>query len=781
MLNAALAYIEMGFRVFPVEVKGKKPLIKEWQKKATTDEAVLREWWEKWPKANIGLAAGEESGFFVLDIDTKDDQPGNESFNELEIEVGLPEETLEARTGSGGRHLFYRYPSNRPVRNKQSFRPGLDIRGEGGYVVAAPSIHPDTGQPYTWPYGVKMTIAEAPKAFLDVIAPRGNAQKPPEQPKQPQEPVSSPSARPHATPVIERASSYLKECAPAIEGSGGHDALLWAARAMVIGFELSDTDALNLLWREFNPRCAPPWNPMNPASSRDFERKVSEARKTPGEKPRGWLLDECGLRTDDEALQSLGMRLRDGLLAAAGNATIVKQGKPEPNLHVADKRKVEPAKIDLASPKFVPFPMDVLPSQIAAFGHKLAEAHNVDDSFAGLPMLVVTAAAMGNAFRIKVKEGWEIPPTLWGGIVAAPGQNKTGPLQAILSALRKTPAIDVNDDSMLNPQGRMIYSDVTLEQMINRLAASPRGLCLYRNEFAGWLKSFNAYKRGGGDEQAWLEFWDAHEYQLDRKTNNEDVFIPAASVSIVGGMQPKVLVECFDPGRFASGLVQRVLITHPPRRRRRWSNIEVTVEDKAFWTETITWLRTRPFASLDTNNQQYAPHVLGLTPTARARFIEFFEDLGDEIEAMDVLAQEFASKTDVIGARLALCHHGLRLATKEIDPNLFSVTPVSLESIEAGCELAKWFLNEQVRVYGLANSAYKEMVLTSLVNKINRDFGGSVSVRRFQRSNGRKYKRAQDVKEAMQQLVDAGLGMWDEHEDLFTVKPNAGVDRQEEG
>jgi hypothetical protein len=106
---------------------------------------------------------------------------------------------------------------------------------------------------------------------------------------------------------------------------------------------------------------------------------------------------------------------------------------------------------------------------------------------------------------------------------------------------------------------------------------------------------------------------------------------------------------------------------------------------------------------------------------------------------------------------------------------------VSLESIEAGCELAKWFLNEQVRVYGLANSAYKEMVLTSLVNKINRDFGGSVSVRRFQRSNGRKYKRAQDVKEAMQQLVDAGLGMWDEHEDLFTVKPNAGVDRQEEG
>ena len=754
MLNAALAYAERGWRVHPLIPKDKKPLVKQWQEEATTDADAITEWWTKWPDANIGIATGEGSGFFVLDVDG---EKGSRSLTVMENEIGPIPETLEAKTGTGGRHLLLQMATDREIRNKQNFMPGLDIRGEGGYIMVAPSIHPETGRAYDWPYGIETAIAEPPAAFLGVICPI-------RQELPIQEPVSRPPERPGGTPVIERASLYLQECEPAVQGAGGHDALLWAARALMVGFELSRSDALALLWNDFNPRCSPPWSRAKGDEIKDFERKVDEVLRTPGQKPRGWLLDECGLRSDDEAMAALGNKLRDGLLASIA---------PKPAAPVNSAPKIEIAKetappLARTTPKFVPFPMDVLPPKAAKYGTKTAEAHCVDPAFTGLPMLVVASAAMGNAFRLRLKEGFEVPPTLWGGIVAASGTNKSGPLRAITAPLRVVPTMDQLDEEtlLLNPQARLVVSDATLEAVVAKLAISPRGLCTYRNELAGWVKSFNAYKKGGGDEQAWIEFWDAHEYQLDRKTNSEEVSIASAAVSVIGGIQPKVLVECFDPGKFASGLVPRLLIAHPPQRRTSWTDSEVDVEQQKEWNESIIWLRTRPFASLDSNTSQYVPHVLKLTPTAQARYIEFFNQISNEIMKMDEMSQTFASKSRVIAARLALCIHGLQMAELRSTAKL---KDVSLEAVEAGNTLARWFLNEQMRVYGLANEEHNHQEMLELIGKIKADFGGSVSVRDLMRSNGRRYKSSIDAKKDLDQLASAGLGLWDAKQDRFTV------------
>ena len=85
--------------------------------------------------------------------------------------------------------------------------------------------------------------------------------------------------------VIRRASAYLAKMPPSVSGSGGHDAAYAAAQAMVNGFALDAADAEQLLLAEFNPQCSPPW------SDADLIRKVSEAIKSPGDKPRGWLLN----------------------------------------------------------------------------------------------------------------------------------------------------------------------------------------------------------------------------------------------------------------------------------------------------------------------------------------------------------------------------------------------------------------------------------------------------------------------------------------------------------
>lgn len=178
MLEWALRYIKLGWAVFPL--KGKEPLTAHGLSEASLNEEQVRAWWAKWPRANIGLVTGGVS--FVLDIDIKDD--GEETWDALRMRYGgkLPD-TLEATTGSGGRHIHFAMPDF-PVRNSiGKLGPGLDIRGIGGYVVAPPSIHPETKRPYIWdgilPPG-EQPIAAAPAWLLKLI--QEAAKRPPTAP-----------------------------------------------------------------------------------------------------------------------------------------------------------------------------------------------------------------------------------------------------------------------------------------------------------------------------------------------------------------------------------------------------------------------------------------------------------------------------------------------------------------------------------------------------------------------------------------------------------------------
>lgn len=131
MLDYALAYARNGWRVFPLGVKGKKPLIEKGKGclDATTDEEVIKGWWGRTPLANIGLATGHS--FFAVDID-----PRHNGHLWLES-VNLPD-TIYQQTGTGGFHYLFCGPPS--VKNGvSSVAPGVDIRGEGGYIVAAPS------------------------------------------------------------------------------------------------------------------------------------------------------------------------------------------------------------------------------------------------------------------------------------------------------------------------------------------------------------------------------------------------------------------------------------------------------------------------------------------------------------------------------------------------------------------------------------------------------------------------------------------------------------------
>lgn len=171
MYQAAVQYIKMGLAVFPLEERGKRPKTRNGFKDATTDAAQVKAWWQQWPNANIGIATGKRSGgIFVIDLDIDEDKgiDGYHTLEDWQRENGKFPETWTAITGRGGYHLYFH--SNSEIKNRAGIIDGVDVRGDGGYVVAPPSVH-SNGNRYEWEYDPEeFDLAEANnnvKYFLD--------------------------------------------------------------------------------------------------------------------------------------------------------------------------------------------------------------------------------------------------------------------------------------------------------------------------------------------------------------------------------------------------------------------------------------------------------------------------------------------------------------------------------------------------------------------------------------------------------------------------------------
>jgi hypothetical protein len=160
------ALTKRGWRVFPVN--GKRPIIKDWPNEATSNGLKARALFNGNADANIGIACGAESDLVVIDLD------GNTGIESWEALTAFEENplTYQVATGRGGRHIYFRHPGV-PIRNSASrIAPSIDVRADGGYVVAAGSIHPDTQLEYlvevdapvaTMPEWLIKKLEEAPR------------------------------------------------------------------------------------------------------------------------------------------------------------------------------------------------------------------------------------------------------------------------------------------------------------------------------------------------------------------------------------------------------------------------------------------------------------------------------------------------------------------------------------------------------------------------------------------------------------------------------------------
>jgi putative DNA primase/helicase len=185
-LQYALAYVRRGLRVFPThwpifdsggvkcscfnpkcESIGKHPLTKHGVHDASDSEDRVREWWKVRPHANIGLATGGAAGILALDVDPR--HGGDDTLAALEREHGEIPPTWRFLTGGGGEHILFEHPEETVRNSAGKLGDGLDIRSDGGYIVAPPSLHA-SGRRYAISvdhHPQEVPLAEVPQWLLD--------------------------------------------------------------------------------------------------------------------------------------------------------------------------------------------------------------------------------------------------------------------------------------------------------------------------------------------------------------------------------------------------------------------------------------------------------------------------------------------------------------------------------------------------------------------------------------------------------------------------------------
>lgn len=244
---------------------GKHPITADGFKSATDDEAQLDAWEAQYPGCNWAIATGAVSGIFVVDQDIKPGKNGVALWAALEAEHGQAPETRTVRTGGGGTQLYFKHPgfhvglSQNKLGNLKT--PGIDVRGDGGYVVCPVSNHISGG---SYELTRDIPCAAASPWLLSLIQSSSSVQDADIGVQLKTDRGYFPTASPA---VLQAAADALDQHGPAIEGEGGDAHTFRVAAILIHDFALTDEEAWPLL-QEWNTTCRPPW------SDRDLRAKL---------------------------------------------------------------------------------------------------------------------------------------------------------------------------------------------------------------------------------------------------------------------------------------------------------------------------------------------------------------------------------------------------------------------------------------------------------------------------------------------------------------------------
>ncbi len=502
--------------------------------------------------------------------------------------------------------------------------------------------------------------------------------------------------------------------------------------------------------------------------------RVIEPQK-PHKDLRDWL--RAGASTSDLWQEVERARVRH----APSSPWHAKLNPPKPSL-LAKLQHVVP---------YVPFPIRELPAPFDRYVEEAANSIRVDPSLVALPLLAAAAGAVGNARCVLVKFDWFEPCALWTACIKESGEGGTPAFKAGVDPLRKidrqryheyqvelaenvkkreafraaTKAAknnELNADAPKEPAPPScvchVVSDITIEALATVLEENPRGVLYARDELSGFVRSHNEYKpKGGSDTANWLSMYSAEDIKIHRKTGEQKrIFVRRAIVSITGTIQPGVLRRVMNKENHENGMLARFFLSWPPRQPRGWS--EKSIDESTASAVARVYDR---LTSMEPDVDEFGdpkPVLVRLSREAKELFIHYYNELAG-VRA-DAVGDDAAAMSKLVGgaARLALVHHLVRLAAND---QMVNPDQIDGASMAAGIALAKWFAYEAIRVNAALELDSNDDVREArhLIELIE-SRGGRITPRELQQRRS-KFKRSVDLAtEALQELVDAGIGEW---------------------
>jgi hypothetical protein len=743
MVRAALLYAEKyGFSVIPCRARGKEPLTEHGLKEASKDPAAIRAWWKRWPQANVGIATGATSGIVVLDVDAKAEGP--QTLAILEEEHGRLIDTPTVLTGGGGQHVYFRDP--RALRNSAgALGLGLDVRADGGYVIAPPSIHPN-GRKYDWE--VSLRIGEL--AFADV---------PPW--------------------LLERMKSTAATRfeMPAKVAEGRRNETLFRIGRSLRARGLFEAEILATLKTVNKTRCNPPM------PEREIEAIARNAATEP-DRPEFAPPHTTNARRDEVV----------DVTAA--------DDWPEPEELGADLVSVPSLKEELIPPVLRPWILDraevfqcppdyfATAAIVAAgslIGRKVAiRPKEHDDWFEhanlwgalvappGFMKSPVMREAFHPLYRLEAKARVEYEDAKRESEIAkAIADAARHRIQKELrekkldESAREKLAVQLREIELTDAVcRRYIVNDVTVEKVGELLKENPEGLVLLCDELSGWM-GLMEHPEYVNARAFYLTAWSGKTAYTYDRIGRGSLFVEAACLSVFGALVPGTLEQYLRAtfsGERADGFIQRFQLIVYPDVPPNWEYVDRPIDqaarDRAFRGLMQLGLMTASgFHALEEPDE--IPFVR-FTPAAQGIWKEAYEwsmNLARAPDEHSALRSHFSKYSKLIAA-LALIFYSFRLVDGA------DSTSIEVDDIVRAWEWARYLESHARRIYQFVISV-NETAARVIAEKLRKQrLASPFSVRDIQRKQWTGLRSKEDV--------EAGLAVLEECAWVRAEAPPAG-------
>ena len=384
--------------------------------------------------------------------------------------------------------------------------------------------------------------------------------------------------------------------------------------------------------------------------------------------------------------------------------------------------------------RFNPFPVEIFPKRIQAKIESFHNCYGLPIDYHATSIVVCASIALGNAFTAKFKGTQKYPLSIYATIVGPPGIGKTPALKFGLQPLfdlekqyrkeyydliEKWKDECIGKDENEHPPKPLtkdiIVNDSTVESINSLLPANPKGLLMFVDELKGWLNSMNSYRKGS-DLEYYLSVWSGSFIKVTR-SGKESIYISNPFVSVIGGIQPKLIKELASDGKTDNGFLSRILFAFPESVKFPYQNdIEPDPQLREDYRQIIYFLQNLPNKIEPAQSSGEFAKIeridIELNPDAKLKYIEFlnrYTDLmnqhkdNEEIQGVLSKLKQYCLRFSLIIEMLDFAEKNYKKKDYNDWTTWFEVEEIesikiSLPSLEKAILLTKYFLNNSLKV-----------------------------------------------------------------------------------